>query len=86
VGTVALVDEPGKAQHVRRYAVPAEDDAADVIRRMMHDVRELKRRDPTLTIGVAHDAALKMWDLVRPGLQRLHEDPTGIRTPVYDAG
>lgn len=74
VGTVALVDEFGKAQQVRRYAVPAEDDAADVVSRMMDDVRELKRRDPTLTIGVVQDGAPEMWNLARAGLQRLREE------------
>jgi hypothetical protein len=74
VGTVALVDAFGKAQQIRRYAVPAEDDAAEVVERMMGDVREVKRQDPTLTVGVVQDGAPEMWNLARAGLDRLREE------------
>jgi hypothetical protein len=71
VGTVSVVDGEGKALAVRRYAVPAEDDASEMIGRMMADVLAMKRREATLTVGVVQDGAPEMWNLARAGLREL---------------
>jgi hypothetical protein len=68
VGTVSLVDGAGEALVTRRYAITGEDNPADLIARMMADVRRAREQAPRLPVGVVQDAAPELWTLVRSGL------------------
>jgi hypothetical protein len=74
VGTVSIVDTEGHALETRRYAVPACDDPAPLVRRMMCDVRALLGRCPTLNVGVVQDGAPEMWTATRDGLAALAQE------------
>jgi hypothetical protein len=74
VGTVSLVDENGTALATRRYAIPANDDPAEMTRRMTADVSAALKRDPTLTVGTVQDGAPEMWRLTRDALGDLQRD------------
>ena len=71
VGTVSIVDAAGHALATRRYAAPACDDPAPLVRRMMCDVRALVGRVPTLNVGTVQDGAHEMWSATREGLAEL---------------
>lgn len=73
VGTVSIVDSEGHALATRRYAAPACDDPAPLVRRMMCDVQALLGRCPTLNVGVVQDGAPEMWSATRDGLTSLAE-------------
>lgn len=68
VGTVSIVDERGDTLITRKYAVPACDDPAEVVRRMVADVRRALQQNPKLPVGVVQDGAPEMWNLMRQGL------------------
>jgi hypothetical protein len=68
VGTVSLVDGAGEALITRRYAITREDDAGDLVSRMMADVHRARAQAPRLPVGVIQDAAPELWTLVRGGL------------------
>ena len=70
-GTVAILNALGETLATRKYAIPAGDDAADLVARMTADVRTLVRKKPTLTVGIVQDGALEMWNLMRAGLQSI---------------
>jgi hypothetical protein len=74
VGTVSLVDEHGAAVVTRRYAIPANDDPAEMVSKMTADVRAALKRDDTLTVGVVQDGAPEMWNLTRDALTELRDD------------
>lgn len=74
VGTVSIVDEHGETLVARRYAVPACDDPAMLVAKMMADARTAVRRQPSLTVGVVQDGAPEMWSLTRDGLSKLRND------------
>jgi len=74
VGTVSVLDDRGHALETRRYAAPACDDPALLVRRMMCDVRALLGRSPTLNVGVVQDGAPEMWSATRDGLAPLVEE------------
>jgi hypothetical protein len=73
VGTVSLVDEHGVAVTTRRYAIPANDDPAEMVSKMTADVRAALNRDATLTVGVVQDGAPEMWNLTRDALAELRD-------------
>lgn len=73
VGTCSVVDEDGKALLTRRYAIPAADDPAALVDRMVEDVCRAKARAPGLNVGVVQDGAPEMWNLMRDGLTKLKE-------------
>jgi|HubBroStandDraft_6_1064221.scaffolds.fasta_scaffold121480_1 hypothetical protein len=73
VGTASIVDSQGHALTTRRYAVPACDDPAPLVRRMMCDVQALLGQCSTLNVGVVQDGAPEMWSVTRDGLARLVE-------------
>jgi hypothetical protein len=68
VGTGSLVDGAGEALVTRRYAITGADNPADLIARMMADVRRAREQAPRLPVGVVQDAAPELWTLVRSGL------------------
>lgn len=68
VGTVSVVTATGEALVTRRYAIPGEDDPADLVTRMMADVQRARAQAPRLRVGVIQDAAPELWTLVRDGL------------------
>ena len=68
VGTVSIVDQHGDAIRTSKYAVPASDDPADVVSRMVADVRRGLQQQPSLPVGVVQDGAPEMWSLMRAGL------------------
>lgn len=74
VGTVSVLDDRGHALETRRYAAPACDEPALLVRRMMCDVRALLGRSPTLNVGVVQDGAPEMWSATRDGLALLVEE------------
>jgi hypothetical protein len=74
VGTASSVDSQGHALTTRRSAVPACDDPAPLVGRMMCDVRALLGRCSTLNVGVVQDGAPEMWSVTRDGLTRLVEE------------
>jgi hypothetical protein len=74
VGTVSIVDTHGHALETRRYAVPACDDPAPLVRRMVCDIRALLGRCPTLNVGVVQDGAPEMWSATRNGLAALVQE------------
>jgi hypothetical protein len=74
VGTVSVVDEHGVALTTRRYASPASDEPAELVKRMTADVRAALKRDPTLAVGTVQDGAPEMWNLTRDGLRALQRE------------
>jgi hypothetical protein len=74
VGTVSILDAQGHALETRRYAAPACDEPALLVRRMVCDVRALLGRRPTLNVGVVQDGAPEMWSVTREGLAPLVEE------------
>jgi hypothetical protein len=73
VGTVSVVDEHGAALVTRRYAIPANDDPAEMVSKMAADVRAALKRDTTLTVGIVQDGAPEMWNLTRDALAKLRD-------------
>ena len=71
VGTVSFVDENGEAIVTRRYAAPACDDPAVILKRMSADVAAAVRRQPTLNVGIVQDGAPEMWNATRQALAPL---------------
>lgn len=74
VGTVSHVDEHGAAVVTRRYAIPANDDPAEMVSKMAADVRAALKRNTALTVGIVQDGAPEMWNLTRDALARLRDD------------
>jgi hypothetical protein len=74
VGTVSVVDEHGAALVTRRYAIPANDDPAEMVSKMAADVRAALKRDTTLTVGIVQDGAPEMWNLTRDALAKVRDD------------
>ena len=68
VGTVSIVDQHGDTIITSKYAVPAADDPARVVGRMVADVRRALQQKPSLAVGVVQDGAPEMWSLMRAGL------------------
>lgn len=81
VGTVAIVDADGEVLATRKYAIPAADDPATlVVDRMMADVVTLRRKKPSLAVGIVQDGAPEMWNLLVEGIAR-----HGIAGPIHQA-
>lgn len=73
-GTVSVVDSNGEALLTRHYATVANDDPAELVKRMAADVRTALRRNPNLMVGLMQDGAPEMWNLTREGLAALQRD------------
>lgn len=69
VGTVALTSSSGDTLRSWRYAVPAHEGGVQVVTRMLRDVRNARKANPELVVGVVQDGAPEMWNLVRAGLR-----------------
>lgn len=78
VGTVAFVDQDGETLASRKYAVPAEDGPTTVVHRVMADVRQALRQDPTIQLGLIQDGAAELWGLMWDALDR-----DGLRDRCY---
>jgi len=74
VGTVSIVDDNGDALLVRRYAMPACDDPATLVDRMIADVRQARLLDPDVNVGVVQDGAPELWSLTRTALEKLRDE------------
>jgi hypothetical protein len=68
VGTVALTDLDGDTVWSRRYAASADEGPAQVLHRMMQDVRWARRERAKLPVLIVQDAAPEMWKLLREAL------------------
>jgi hypothetical protein len=69
VGTFTLVDSDGEAVITRRYTATPSEEPKELVRRIMADVRNAQRQDPTLRLGVLQDGAPELWNLVREALK-----------------
>ena len=78
VGTVAFVDQDGETLESRKYAVPATEGPTTVVRRVMADVRQALRQDPTVQLGLIQDGAAELWGLMWEALDR-----EGLRNRCY---
>ncbi len=68
VGTVCFTDASAQPLCTRRYAVPAHQGPAGVIRRMLADLKHALRSKPRLEVGVVQDNAPELWNLMRGAL------------------
>lgn len=73
-GTVSVVDANGEALITRRYATVADDDPAELVKRMTADVRTALRKNPKLVVGLMQDGAPEMWNVTRQGLAALQRE------------
>lgn len=69
VGTVSVVDRDGESLITRRYAASASEGPAQVVERMMADVRRALEQNAAMPVGIMQDAAPEVWTLVRTGLK-----------------
>jgi len=69
VGTFSLWDADAEELVTRRYTALPEEGPADVVRRMMLDLRNARRQQPSLKVGVVQDAADELWNAVIAGLE-----------------
>jgi len=69
VGTVSLVDCDGEALVTRRYGATADDGPADILCRMMADVRHARGHKRGMPVAVIQDGAPEVWNLVREALR-----------------
>lgn len=61
VGTVALTNRKSEVVASWKYATPACEGSAQVVRRMMNDLRSALAAKPKLHIGVVQDGAYDIW-------------------------
>ncbi len=69
VGTFSLWDADAEELVTRRYTALPEEGPAEVVRRMMLDLRNARRQKPSLKVGVVQDAADELWSAVCAGLK-----------------
>ncbi len=69
MGTVSITDRYGDVLVARRYAASPAEGARAILRSMMGDVRNARRRNPRLKVGIVQDGAPEMWNLLRPALK-----------------
>jgi hypothetical protein len=69
VGTVAITDRDGHKLTARRYAAAAHEGPAELLNRMMADVRSALAQQPSLHVLLVQDGADEMWNLMRPALK-----------------
>jgi hypothetical protein len=69
VGTFSVVDEVGEELSTRRYTALPEEGPAEIVRRMMLDLRNARRQEPTLKVGVVQDGADELWNAMTAGLE-----------------
>jgi hypothetical protein len=70
VGTVAVTDGDGHTLTARRYAAAAHEGPAELIKRMMADVRLVLAEQPSLHVVLVQDGADEMWNLMTPALKQ----------------
>ena len=81
VGTVAVLDADGEVLATRKYAIADSDDpATQIVDRMAADVITMRRKAPTLVVGIVQDGAPEMWNLLRESLAR-----HAITGPILEA-
>lgn len=68
VGTITAHNEDGEALAVRRYAAGNDADPASLVAHMMADLRQWRRLDPSVHVGVVQDGAPEMWNVMRDAL------------------
>jgi len=68
VATFAIVNDEGEAVLTRRYGGSPEHAAADLVDRLMADIRWALSHKSTLRVGVMQDGAPELWNLIRPAL------------------
>jgi hypothetical protein len=69
VGTVAFHDCCGEELATRCYAAGADEGPADIVRRMMADLRHAVRQVPRLAVGIIQDGAPELWNLLVPAVE-----------------
>ncbi len=69
VGTISVNDNSGEELETRRYTALPEEGSADVVRRMRLDLRNARRQDSSLKVGVVQDGADELWTAVTTGLK-----------------
>lgn len=69
VGTFSVVDDVGEELSTRRYTALPEEGSAEIVRRMMLDLRNARRQEPGLKVGVAQDGADELWSAMTAGLK-----------------
>ena len=70
MGTVSITDQYGDVLVARRYAASPTEGPDEVVRSMMADVRNARRRHARLKVGIVQDGSPEMWNLVRPALEK----------------
>ena len=69
VGTVSLVDVDSATLFGLKYFATHDQGPEDIVKRMMADVRSMRRQQPNLNISVVQDGAKELWKLVRTALK-----------------
>jgi len=68
VGTFSLWDADAEELVTRRYTALPDEGPAEIVRRLMLDLRNAKKQMPELKFGVVQDAAEELWGAVTEGL------------------
>lgn len=69
VGTVSLVDGDAATLSGLKYFATHDQGPDDIVKRMMSDVRSMRRQRPDLDVSVVQDGARELWKLVRTALK-----------------
>jgi hypothetical protein len=72
VGTVSVIDDKGEALATRRYAAEPDAEPEDIVDRMMADLVNALKQQPTLKLLVVQDGAPEMWNAMLCGMKRAH--------------
>ncbi len=70
VGTITAHDADGEPLATRRYAAGNDADPAVLVAHIMADLRQWRRADPNIDVGVVQDGAPEMWNVMRDALNR----------------
>ena len=69
VGTVSLVDVDSATLFGLKYFATHDQGPEDIVKRMMADVRSMRRQQPNLNVSIVQDGAKELWTLVRNALK-----------------
>jgi hypothetical protein len=69
VGTVSLVDGDAATLTALKYFATHDQGPDGIIKRMMADVRSMRRQRPDLDVSVVQDGAKELWKLLRTALK-----------------
>jgi len=69
VGTVSLIDKDREKLVTRKYFASHESGPEGILKRMMADIRAMRRQRPDLSVGIVQDGAPEMWNLMRSSLK-----------------